>query len=385
MLVTRPTGSGKSLIFWVAGLLLGSLTIVVEPLIALELDQVRKLQERGVAVRALHSGLKTVKRQEILKLIQTGELSFLYVSAEQLQNSEIAAVLRRAKISFVAIDEAHTITKYGHGFREEYLQIGQFIQSLPKRPVVGAFTATATPAVQVEIAESLKLHDPYLSIGAIYRENLQLAVCEVGPDLKWPTDKAVIEQTKREYIIKLMQKQKNGKTIIYCNTVKKAKKLHKYLKKQGIKSEKYHGRKMTFKKKKKALLNFMEGKAQVMVATSAFGLGVDIPDVRLVIHHSPPMGLDDYLQEAGRAGRDGKKALCVLLWHAADFRTNEGLILKQKNRMTGAAVKQKKDSLKALRAYAEEKKKCRWKLLSEFLGEKEIKKCKKSCDHCKNN
>lgn len=279
---------------------------------------------------------------------------------------------------------AHVITKYGHGFREAYLEIGDFIRSLKSRPPIGAFTATATPEMKGEIKKSLGLRHPTEFIGGVTRKNLELRVCEVGSGLKSPSEKAVIELRKRELILKELEEVDKGRVIIYCNTVNKVKKLHHFLRNKGIRAGKYHGRGMSFQKKRKALKEFVKGKLDVIVATSAFGLGVDIPDVRLVIHHSPPVGLDDYVQEAGRAGRDGKKSACLLLWHNSDFHINRGLIQKTKNSISGAALKQKMASLDALGAYAREDRTCRWQQIRSFFGEDEGKRCKKRCDNCRN-
>lgn len=384
ILAVFPTGFGKSAIYETAGLTRGGTTLVIEPLIALELDQVAKLQEKGVKALCLHSGLKAKERAAVLESLATGEIEILYLSAEQLQNKEILSVLHQVDISLVAVDEAHVITKYGHGFREAYLEIGDFIRSLKSCPPIGAFTATATPEMKGEIKKSLGLRHPTEFIGGVTRKNLELRVCEVGSDLKSPSEKAVIELRKRELILKELEEVDKGRVIIYCNTVNKVKKLHHFLRNKGIRAGKYHGRGMSFQKKRKALKKFVKGKLDVMVATSAFGLGVDIPDVRLVIHHSPPVGLDDYVQEAGRAGRDGKKSACLLLWHNSDFHINRGLIQKTKNSISGAALKQKMASLDALGAYAREDRTCRWQQIRSFFGEDEGKRCKKRCDNCRN-
>ena len=203
---------------------------------------------------------------------------------------------------------------------------------------------------------------------------------EIDGNGKSRKDAEVIEQRKREEILTLLRKCKTGRVVIYSNTVKRVEKLYKFLKKSGFSVACYHGKR---KNKMEILQDFQNGKQRIMVCTNAFGLGVNIPDIRLVIHHAPLIGLDDYTQEVGRAGRDGKKSKAVLLWHSYDFTICERLIRKNALDLTGKELKQRLAALHALQAYAQTEDRCRWQMIREFFGEQPGKRCKKRCDYCK--
>ena len=213
------------------------------------------------------------------------------------------------------------------------------------------------------------------------RDNIELRVIEVGHGLGGRKASDLIELRKREIICKKLRQYKGDRVIIYTNTIDRVEKLCRYLCRQGFKAEFYHGK---CEDKPARLDRFASGKVKVMVATNAFGLGVNIPNIRLVIHHAPLIGLDDYTQEAGRAGRDGKKSTALLLWHEYDFTINRRLLKENQMELKGAELKERLHALEALHDYACENHKCRWGMIREFFGEKSDKRCKKRCDNCKN-
>lgn len=375
-----PTGGGKSAIFQLLALTLERLVVVIEPHLALEIDQVRQLQEKGIPAAMLNSLLPEEARRTVLAQIRDGSLRLLYVTPEMLQNNKLQEALLTANIGGLMIDEAHCIVKQGPGFREDYLRIADFVKTLRERPVIGAFTATATRSTEKQIINRLNMDDPFIYRGSVTRENIRLSAIEVGHGLKGRKNAAVIEQRKREEICRLLKrKSQKGKCVIYCNTVKRVKQLKRCLKKEGFPVESFYG---ACKNKEERLRRFASGEVRIMVATNAFGLGVNITNVRLVIHHSPSIGLDEYVQEAGRAGRNGKQAEAVLLWHPYDFTINQGLLEKAKMDLTGRERKDRLDALEALKRYAQDKERCRWRIIRKFFGEKKGDRCEDQCDNC---
>nr|WP_297283155.1 RecQ family ATP-dependent DNA helicase [uncultured Agathobaculum sp.] len=380
VLAILATGSGKSAIFQMFALELACMTIVIEPFLALEIDQVRQLQEKGIAAAMLNSTLSKQKRQEVLSQIENNTLRLLYLTPEMLQNQNVQKALNRTRVSGVMIDEAHCIVKQGPGFRENYLRIADFVKTLREKPVIGAFTATATRSTEKQIINRLNMDDPFIYRGSVTRENIRLSAIEVGHGLKGRKNAAVIEQRKREEICRLLKrKSQKGNSVIYCNTVKRVKQIKRFLKKEGFPVESFYG---ACKNKEERLRRFASGEVRIMVATNAFGLGVNIPNVRLVIHHSPSIGLDEYVQEAGRAGRNGKQAEAALLWHPYDFTINRGLLEKAKMDLTGRERKDRLDALEALKRYAQDKERCRWRIIRKFFGEKKGDRCEDQCDNC---
>lgn len=373
------TGSGKSAIFTTFALMQEQLVVVIEPHLALELDQVRLLRERDIAAAAINSITGAKERRAVLKQAAEGTLRLLYLTPEMAQNKAVKAALRKTKVAAVAVDEAHCVVKQGPGFREEYLMLPKFVSALKPRPVVAAFTATATSSTMEQIIAHLAMNEPQVLRQSVARDNLYLEAIEIGKGLGGRKDARVIEQRKREEICRLLKKHPKRKAIVYCNTVKRVKKLAQYLRKKGLQVESFYG---ACSDKAGRLKRFADGEVKVMVATNAFGLGVNIPDIRLVIHHSPSIGLDEYIQEAGRAGRDGKQAKAVLLWHPYDFTINRGLIEQGKLALTGKQRKERLDALDALQVYAQDEERCRWRMVRKFFGEPKGDRCYDQCDNC---
>lgn len=373
------TGSGKSAIFTTFALMQEQLVVVIEPHLALELDQVRLLRERDIAAAAINSITGAKERRAALKQAAEGTLRLLYLTPEMAQNKAVKAALRKTKVAAVAVDEAHCVVKQGPGFRAKYLMLPKLVSSLKPRPVVAAFTATATPSTVEQIISHLAMDNPQVLRQSIARDNLQLSAIEIGKGLGGRKDDKVIEQRKREEICRLLKKHPKRKAIVYCNTVDRVNRLTKYLHKKGLCVESFYGSCLD---KAGRLKRFADGEVKVMVATNAFGLGVNIPDIRLVIHHSPSIGLDEYIQEAGRAGRDGRQAKAVLLWHPYDFTINRGLIEKDKLQMTGKQRKERLAALDALQAYAQDEEHCRWRMVRKFFGELKGDRCYDQCDNC---
>ena len=379
VLILMPTSAGKSVIFQGLAIETEKLVLVIEPHLALELDQVAGLRDKGVAAAYLNSLQSAKEQQQVLADIEQGKLRLLYLTPEMLQNANAQQALLAADLAGVMVDEAHCLCKQGPGFRDAYLRIADFVDKLPHRPPVGAFTATATHATEQYIVKHLGMDDPVVIRGPVTRDNITLRVLPISETLGGIKDADLIEHHKREIIRKRLRRT-DGQVIIYTNTIKRVKRLYKHLRKHDFSVDFYHGK---CKHKPERLRRFREGKTRIMVATNAFGLGVDIPGIRLVIHHAPLIGLDDYLQEVGRAGRDGKKAETLLLWHPYDFTINRNLIQKNRLDLTGKELRDRLAALDALEQYAQDTHTCRWRRIRKFFGEKKGKKCQKRCDNCK--
>ncbi len=299
-----PTGAGKSLCFQLPALELEGTTVVVSPLIALMKDQADGLREKGISVAVHNSSISAAEESASIEAIRAGTVEFVYTTPERLANREFRALLKSQIIDLVVVDEAHCVSQWGFDFRPEYLELGSVIEELEPTAVL-AMTATATTDVIEDIRRQLRLGDTEIVYTGIDRPNLSLVVVPVAG-----------ETSKRAEIVRRLR-EVEGPAIVYTATIKAVKELTAYLQGEGIDAEGYHGEMKTAERH--AIQDrFMAGELRMIVATNAFGMGIDKPDIRAVIHHHIPATLEAYYQEAGRAGRDGEPAECVLLFDPED-------------------------------------------------------------------
>ena len=303
-----PTGAGKSLCYQLPALFLPKATVVVSPLLSLMQDQTEKLEEAGVETAKLDSTLTAREERETTRTVKKGQAELIYVTPERLENPKHLAVLKKSGVSLVVIDEAHCLSQWGHDFRPAYLNLRRAIDELGRPPIL-ILTATATPEVEADILAQLKIPNTPVYSAGIDRPNLEFRVA-----------RTVNEEAKFKRLLDTLEEQK-GNGIVYVSTVKLAEELYGRLIKEGVKAGIYHG-KLNSADRESHQHEFMENRYKVMVATKAFGLGIDKPDVRFVVHYTFPDSVESYYQEAGRAGRDGKKAVAILLYRLEDKRVH---------------------------------------------------------------
>ncbi len=306
-----PTGAGKSVCYQIPALMLPGITLVISPLISLMKDQVAALNQVGVYAAYLNSSLTQGQYFKALDFAKGGKYKIIYVAPERLLTESFLGFAQNADISFISVDEVHCVSQWGQDFRPSYLKIVDFVNQLKKRPVLGAFTATATKEVQNDVMNILQLQNPQIVTTGFDRTNLSFYV-------KHAKDrKAALFQILREHY------DESG--IIYCITRKLVEEVHRLLAERGIEAAKYHAG-MTDEERVRNQDAFTSDRARIMVATNAFGMGIDKPDVRFVIHYNMPKNMESYYQEAGRAGRDGEKASCYLIYNPQDVHTNQYFI-----------------------------------------------------------
>jgi ATP-dependent DNA helicase RecQ len=310
-LVVMPTGGGKSLCYQLPALLLEGTTIVVSPLIALMKDQVDALQRRGISATLINSTLSPSEQQERIRALARGEFKLVYIAPERFRSRSFLEALGQSTIALFAVDEAHCMSMWGHDFRPDYFRLGQVLETLG-RPQVAAFTATATPEVRRDILTHLALREPREFVAGFARPNLKLLITHVAN-----------EAEKYARLNALIREHKTG--IVYCSTRKRVEAVAETLRLANISSILYHGG-MNDEEREKAQNEFMEGRRDIVVATNAFGMGIDRADIRFVVHFDVPGSVEAYYQEAGRAGRDGEAATCELLFNHADTRVQEFFI-----------------------------------------------------------
>ena len=301
-----PTGAGKSICYQVPAIMLNGVTIVVSPLISLMKDQVNALVQQGIKAAYINSSLTDTQYDKVLKNAALGIYKIIYVAPERLDSVGFINLCRRIKISMVAVDESHCVSQWGQDFRPSYLNINKFISVLPNRPIIGAFTATATDEVKKDIINILQLEDPAVVTTGFDRPNLFFSVLRPAK--------------KDNRLIELIKERRDKSGIIYCSTRKKVESVYDLLIKNGFPATRYHAG-LSDKERVKNQDDFVYDRKPVMVATNAFGMGIDKSNVSYVIHYNMPKNIESYYQEAGRAGRDGQEADCILLYGAGDVQT----------------------------------------------------------------
>lgn len=304
-LAIMPTGAGKSVCYQVPAMLLSGITIVISPLISLMQDQVKSLNEAGINAAYINSTLSEQQMYKALDYAAQGKYKIIYVAPERLETMSFMTFAQKADISMVTIDEAHCISQWGQDFRPSYLKIVDFIDSLPERPVVSAFTATATSEVKTDIECILKLKSPKLVVTGFDRKNLYYSVEHLSG------------KKKDAYIAAYIKEHMDESGIIYCAIRKNVDKLYDEFSSLGISVTKYHAG-LDNETRKQNQDDFIYDRVQVVIATNAFGMGIDKSNVRYVIHYNMPQSMENYYQEAGRAGRDGGESQCILLFSAQD-------------------------------------------------------------------
>lgn len=363
-----PTGSGKSICYQLPAINMDGTALVVSPLISLMKDQVTALTEAGISAAYLNSSLTAKQFDRALERMAQGQYKVVYVAPERLMTSRFLEAARRMKISLVAVDEAHCLSHWGQDFRPSYLSIPDFIAQLPVRPPVGAYTATATQRVREDIVHLLKLHAPLLVSTGFDRPNLFFEV---------------LKPAKRDQVLlSLMERYEGESGIIYCATRKNVEKVHELLKHRDIPAARYHAG-LSDEERRRSQEDFSTDKAQVIVATNAFGMGIDKSNVRFVIHYNMPADIESYYQEAGRAGRDGEQSDCVLLYSKQDIITQRFLIdqSREQSELTGdearTVYRASIARLYQMIDYAESSTCLRARIL-KYFGEKDAK----ACGHC---
>jgi len=366
-----PTGSGKSLCFQIPALMLGGITLVVSPLISLMKDQVNALVLAGVKAAYLNSSLTPGQQNEVLRRAASGRYDIIYVAPERLVSDAFIQFADNSEISMVTIDEAHCVSQWGQDFRPNYLKIIQFIERLSYRPVISAFTATATQEVRDDIISILKLKDPFVITTGFDRENLSFSVQK-------PADKF-------RSLLEIARRNVNKSGIVYCSTRKAVEEVCANLIDSGISSTRYHAG-LSDEERFANQDDFIFDRVKIMVATNAFGMGIDKSNVSFVVHYNMPKSIESYYQEAGRAGRDGEPAECLLLYSGQDVRTNQFLIentLETNDEISAQmreAVKQKdRDRLTSITFYCSTSD-CLRQYILLYFGEKS----KNYCGNCSN-
>lgn len=366
-----PTGSGKSVCYQVPALMLSGITLVISPLISLMKDQVIALRQLGISAACINSSLREDEYADAVFGLTEGRVKIVYVAPERLTNAGFVDLCQHLDISLVAVDEAHCVSQWGQDFRPGYLKIADFIRSLPVRPIVSAFTATATDLVRKDILRYLELKEPITVTTGFDRPNLSFSVLE-------PKD-------KDQALLSLLLDRPGQSGIIYCSTRKNVEAVCDMLNAEGHAATRYHAG-LSPEERTANQDDFLFDRKTLMVATNAFGMGIDKSNVSFVVHYNMPQSLEAYYQEAGRAGRDGCDADCILLYSGQDVITGRWLIEHRDPNPDLSPEQQEQvtekdlERLKRMTFYAKSKKCFRWNIL-QYFGEKSPEKCD-NCSNC---
>ena len=362
-MVIAPTSFGKSLIYQIPAIInKNALTVVIEPLLALMHDQVNKLKQHGISAEYLDSTLPPRESQLIKVRTYLGKVNILYISPERLETGILSAISQYQKIGMIVVDECHCVTSWGNTFRKAYLDIGQYINELPYHPVIVALSASAPPEDRPEIMNLLSMQHAQCFQISLYRSNLSFAKTAVSS-----------RKAQRKQLMKFMRKYHKHTTIVFCNTKKAAEYVAKKLK------EKYPNDVLLYHSKSKHNdRNLLSGKQHIIVATTALSMGVDIPNVDLVIHFNLPLSIPDYYQMSGRAGREDQHARSILLYNRDDYFGNYSLLQQIDDSQSRKNAIAKLD---AMRALAEDDKHCMVRQMLQSLGDAHEKDCR-YCTNC---
>ncbi|MGG7178003.1 DNA helicase RecQ [Clostridium paraputrificum] len=361
-----PTGAGKSVCYQIPALIMQGITIVISPLISLMKDQVDGLKENGIKAAYINSTQNMNEIREILKDASLGLYKLIYIAPERLESKIFVEMIRELHISQVAVDEAHCVSEWGHDFRISYRYIKPFIESLPNRPVLSAFTGTATEEVKDDSMKLLNLKSPYIFTGSINRDNLAINIIK--------------EDDKLEGIKDIIKSHEDESGIIYCLSRKEVENLYQYLRELGYSVGMYHGG-LSDEAKEVAQENFLFERINVMIATNAFGMGIDKSNVRYVVHCTMPKNLESYYQEIGRGGRDGEVCDCYLFYNREDIRRVEFIINKS------SSFSRKEIALRKLQGIIDfcEEAGCYRNNLIKYFDKNWSKEYCANCSNCLNN
>lgn len=364
-----PTGAGKSICYQVPALLMSGITLVISPLISLMKDQVQALNEAGIHAAFINSSLSEGQIKKALQFAAEGRYKIIYVAPERLETYEFLAFAQSTEISMVTVDEAHCVSQWGQDFRPSYVRIAQFVKGLPKPPVVSAFTATATEVVKEDMLCILGLKNPRVLVTGFDRKNLSFSV--------------VHTKRKNEYVQQYVEENKEESGIIYCGTRKNVEAVTALLEGNGVSAVPYHAG-LGNEERKRNQDDFIYDRKKVIVATNAFGMGIDKSNVRYVLHYNMPQSLENYYQEAGRAGRDGEPAECILLYAPQDVVINRFLLESKEANQEAEdmeAIREKdQERLAAMTLYCQTRN-CLRQFILRYFGEQQAKDCG-NCSNC---